>query len=157
MILWILEKTQMLHKSDFKEWFDRYKYPEIAATSAVLLSSQFSRLFDGLTTAFLITFAEYVAFYSVILFISYQQLFKANRLLDKKTSLNEILLIIQNLLLEFGYPAILDFFFVRPICMYWMPIIFGNYFLGIIFGKIAADSIFYGLAIVNYEWIKRKR
>jgi hypothetical protein len=147
----------MFYKSNFKEWFDRYKYPEIAATSAVLLSSQFNRLFDGLTTAFLITFAEYIAFYSVILLISYQQLCKANRLLDKETNLKEILILIQNLILEFGYPSILDFFFVRPICMYWMPMIFGNYFLGIMFGKIAADSIFYGLAIVNYEWIKKKR
>lgn len=146
----------MLHKSDSKEWFDRYKYPEIAATSAVLLSSQFSRLFDGLTMAFLITFAEYVAFYCVILFISYQQLFKANRLLDKKTNLKEILLLFQNLLLEFGYPAILDFFFIRPFCMYWMPILTANYFMGILFGKIAADSVFYGLAIVNYELIKKK-
>jgi hypothetical protein len=147
----------MFNKSNFKEWFDRYKYAEIAATSAALASSQFSRIFDGLTTAYLITFAEYVAFYGVILFMAYQKLVKANRLLDKRTSLKEILYLIQNLLLEFGYPAILDLFFIRPFCMYWMPILTGNYIIGIILGKIAADSIFYGLAIVNYELIKRKR
>jgi hypothetical protein len=146
----------MFNKSNFKEWFDRYKYAEIAATSAALASSQFSRIFDGLTTAYLITFAEYVAFYGVILFMGYQKLVKANGLLDKKTSLKEILFLIRNLLLEFGYPAILDLFFIRPFCMYWMPIVTGSYFMGIILGKIAADSIFYGLAIVNYELIKRK-
>ena len=146
----------MFNKSNFKEWFDRYKYAEIAATSAALASSQFSRIFDGLTTAYLITFAEYVAFYGVIVFMAYQKLVKANRSLDKKTSLIEILFLIRNLLLEFGYPAILDLFFIRPFCMYWMPILTGNYFMGIILGKIAADSIFYGLAIVNYELIKRK-
>jgi hypothetical protein len=146
----------MFNKSNFKEWFDRYKYAEIAATSAALASSQFSRIFDGLTTAYLITFAEYVAFYGVILFMGYQKLVKANGLLDKKTSLKEILFLIRNLLLEFGYPAILDLFFIRPFCMYWMPILTGNYFMGIILGKISADSIFYGLAIVNYELIKRK-
>jgi predicted phosphoadenosine phosphosulfate sulfurtransferase len=48
-------------KTQFKEWFDRYKYVELAATS-VLLGSQFSRIFSGLTTAYLITFAEYFAF-----------------------------------------------------------------------------------------------
>ena len=147
----------MFNKSNFKEWFDRYIYAEIAATSAALASSQFSRIFDGLTTAYLITFAEYVAFYGVIIFMGYRRLVKANRLLDKKTHLKEILFLIRNLLLEFGYPALLDFFFIRPFCMYWMPILTGNYFMGIIFGKIAADSIFYGLAIVNYELIKRKR
>ena len=147
----------MFHKSNFKEWFDRYKYAEIAATSSALASSQFSRIFDGLTTAYLITFAEYVAFYGVIVFMAYQKLVKANRLLDKKTSLKEILFLIRNLVLEFGYPAILDLFFIRPFCMYWIPILTGNYFMGIIFGKITSDSVFYGLAIVNYELIKKKQ
>jgi hypothetical protein len=147
----------MFNKSNFKEWFDRYKYAEIAATSSALASSQFSRIFDGLTTAYLITFAEYVAFYGVIVFMAYQKLVKANRLLDKKTSLKELVLLIRNLLLEFGYPAILDLFFIRPFCMYWMPILTGNYFMGIILGKITSDSVFYGLAIVNYELIKKKQ
>jgi hypothetical protein len=147
----------MFNKSNFKEWFDRYKYAEIAATSAALASSQFSLIFDGLTTAYFITFAEYFAFYGVILFMSYQKLVKANRLLDKKTSLKEILFLIRNLLLEFGYPAILDLFFIRPFCMYWMPILTGNYFIGILFGKITADTVFYGLAIVNYELIMKKQ
>ena len=147
----------MFNKSNFKEWFDRYKYAEIAATSAALASSQFSRIFDGLTTAYLITFAEYVAFYGVILFMAYKKLAATNRLLDKKKPLKEILFLIRNLLLEFGYPALLDLFFIRPFCMYWMPILTGNYVIGIILGKIAADSIFYGLAIVNYELIKRKQ
>ena len=147
----------MFNKSNFKEWFDRYKYAEIAATSSALSSSQFSRIFDGLTTAYLITFAEYFAFYGVIIFMAYQKLVKANRLLDKKTSLKELVLLIRNLLLEFGYPAILDLFFIRPFCMYWMPILTGNYFMGIILGKITADSIFYGLAILNYELIKKNQ
>jgi len=147
----------MFHKSNFKEWFDRYKYAEIAATSAALASSQFSRIFDGLTTAYLITFSEYLAFYGVILFMAYKKLVETNRSLDKKIPLKEIVFLIRNLLLEFGYPAMLDLFIIRPFFMYWMPILTGNYFMGIILGKIAADSIFYGLAIVNYELIKRKR
>lgn len=152
-----IKTKKMFTKSNLKEYFDRYKYAEIAATSAALISSQFSRFFDGLTTAYLITFAEYFAFYGVILFMAYQKLAKNNRFLDKKTPLKEVLLLVQNLLLEFGYPALLDFFFIRPFCMYWMPILTGNYFMGIILGKISADSIFYGLAIVNYELMKRKR
>ena len=147
----------MFNKSNFKEWFDRYKYAEIAATSAALAGSQFSRIFDGLTTAYLITFAEYFAFYGVIVFMAYQKLAESNRFLDKRTPLKEVVLLVRNLLLEFGYPAILDLFFIRPFCMYWMPILTGNYFMGIILGKIAADSIFYGLVIINYELIKKKQ
>ncbi|MEL1255498.1 hypothetical protein AAEO57_17030 [Flavobacterium sp. DGU38] len=145
----------MLTKSNFKEWFDRYKYAELASTSAALTTSLFSKVYSGLTTAYLITFAEYLAFYSVILFSSYKKLQKQNSLLNKKTSTHEIFRLVKNLILEFGYPAFLDFLVIRPFCMYWMPILFGNYFFGIIFGKITADLCFYFFTIVNYELIKR--
>ncbi|MEO7976379.1 hypothetical protein [Flavobacterium sp.] len=147
----------MLTKSNFKEWFNRYKYAELASTSAALITSFFSKIYSGLTTAYLITFAEYLAFYGVILFSSYKKLAKENKLLNKKTSTTEIFKLVKNLILEFGYPAFLDFLFIRPFFMYWMPIIFGNYFFGIIFGKIAADCCFYCFTIINYEIIKKKK
>ena len=145
----------MFNKSNFKEWFDRYKYSELAATSSALATSQFCRTFSGLTTAYLITFAEYLAFYSVMIYKSYKTLSQKNKLENKKTTLKDFTIIIRNLFLEFGYPAVLDFFFIRPFCMYWSPIITGNYFAGIIIGKITADSLFYFLSIVNYELIKK--
>ncbi|MCI9844953.1 hypothetical protein [Flavobacterium pectinovorum] len=146
----------MLKKSNFKEWFNRYKYAELASTSAALTTSLFSKVYSGLTTAYLITFAEYLAFYSIILFSSYKKLAKQHKILGKKTSSPEIFKLLKNLILEFGYPAILDFLIIRPFCMYWMPILCGNYFFGIIFGKISADLCFYFFTIVNYELIKRK-
>lgn len=146
----------MFNKSNFKEWFDRYKYSELAATSAALLASQFSRIFSGLTTAYLITVAEYFAFYGVMVYRSYKTLSATKKLKNQTVSFKEIAILIRNLLLEFGYPAVLDFFFIRPFSMYWMPILTGNYFIGIILGKITADSVFYFLSIVNYEWIKKK-
>jgi hypothetical protein len=88
--------------------------------------------------------------------MAYQKLIESNKSLNKKTPLTEIVLLVKNLVLEFGYPAILDFMVIRPFCMYWMPILTGNYFAGIILGKITADCFFYSLAIVNYELIKRK-
>ncbi|WP_348813943.1 hypothetical protein [Flavobacterium maritimum] len=147
----------MFNKANFKEWFDRYKYAELSATCAALSGSQFSRIFDGVTTAYLITFTEYIAFYGVILFIAYKKIVEKNQQLNRKTPLNEIGLLVRNLILEFGYPAILDFVVIRPFCMYWMPILTGNYFAGIILGKITADSFFYFLAIVNYELIKKRQ
>jgi hypothetical protein len=146
----------MFKKSNFKEWIDRYKYAELAATSSALLSSQFSRILSGLTTAYLITFAEYLAFYVIIIAQSYKKLAKKNQELGQKTTLKETLLLVKNLVLEFGYPAILDFFFIRPFCMYWMPILTGNYLLGIILGKMTADLCFYLPTIINYELIKKK-
>jgi len=146
----------MFNTSNFKEWFDRYKYAELASTSAALASSQFSRIFEGITTAYFITIAEYLAFYSVILFTTYTKLAQTNTSQNKKTNWKEVFFLVRNLVLEFGYPALLDFFIIRPFCMYWMLVLTGNYFTGIVFGKITADSIFYGLAILNYEWIKKK-
>jgi hypothetical protein len=146
----------MLKKSKFKEWFDRYKYAELASTSAALTASFFSRIYSGLTTAYVITFSEYLAFYSVIFISSYKKMTKENKALNKETSTKEILSLLKNLVLEFGYPAFLDFLVIRPFCMYWMPILFGNYFFGIIFGKISADLCFYFFTIVNYEIIKKR-
>lgn len=146
----------MLTKSNFKEWFNRYKYAELASTSAALTTSLFSKMYSGLTTAYLITFAEYLAFYSVILFSSYKKLTQQNKLLNRKTYAREVLSLTKNLILEFGYPAFLDFLVIRPFCMYWMPILCGNYFFGIILGKISADLCFYCFTIINYELIKRK-
>nr|WP_315196958.1 hypothetical protein [uncultured Flavobacterium sp.] len=146
----------MFNKANIKEWFDRYKYSELAATSAALLASQFSRIFSGLTTAYLITFAEYFAFYGIMIYRSYEAVSAENRQKNQAVTFKEITKLIRNLLLEFGYPAVLDFFFIRPFCMYWMPIVTENYFVGIILGKITADSFFYFLSILNYEWIKKK-
>jgi hypothetical protein len=144
----------MLTKSNFKEWFNRYKYAELASTSAALLTSSFSKIYSGLTTAYLITFAEYLAFYGVMIFSSYKKIAKQNKALNQPTTFKDILSLIKNLALEFGYPAFLDFLVVRPFCMYWMPILCGNYFFGIILGKITADLCFYFLTILNYELIK---
>lgn len=146
----------MFNKSNFKEWFDRYKYSELAATSAVLIASQFSRVFNGLTTAYLITSAEYFAFYSIMIYKSYKTKVSENKKNNQKVTFKEVIVLIRNLFFEFGYPAVLDFFFIRPSCMYWMPILTGNYFIGIILGKITADCFFYFFSIVNYELMKKK-
>ena len=126
----------MLSKVQFKEWFDRYKYAELAATSAALLGSQFSRVFSGLTTAYLITLVEYFAFYGVIISMAYIQLSKKSEDLEKQTSFNNLLRIVKNLVLEFGYPALLDILLVRPFCMYWLTILTGNAVTGIMAGQL---------------------
>lgn len=147
----------MPEKSKFKEWFDRYKYAELASTSAALSASLFSKIYSGLTTAYIITFSEYLAFYSVIFISAYKKLTRQNKALNKRITFKEILLLLKNLVFEFGYPAFLDFLVIRPFCMYWMPILFGNYFFGIIFGKISADLCFYFFTIVNYEIMTKRK
>jgi hypothetical protein len=146
----------MLSKLQFKEWFDRYKYAELAATTTALLCSQLSRFFNPLSTAYLITFAEYFAFYAVIVTISYRQLAEQNKDLPQKKHGKTTIVMLKNLLLEFGYPVILDLFFIRPFFMYTLPLLTGNTLTGIIAGKISADIVFYFLTIVNYELLKNR-
>ncbi|MCW2120110.1 hypothetical protein [Flavobacterium sp. 7A] len=146
----------MFSKSKFREWFNRYKYAELAATSTALLCSQLSYFFDDVTMAYLITFAEYFSFYGVIVTMTYIQLSKNTEEVVQKSYFKTVAILLKNLLLEFGYPAVLDLLFVRPFCMYWFPIVIGNIFTGILVGKICADILFYFLTIVNYELIKTK-
>jgi hypothetical protein len=75
---------------------------------------------------------------------------------NKKTSFKAVILIIKNVLIEFGYPAFLDLLLVRPFFMYWLPILTGNALTGIMAGKICADVVFYFLTIMNYGVMKRK-
>ena len=58
------------------------------------------------------------------------------------------------LLVEFGPAEIADTFAVRPLAMYLGPLLIGHLAAGILAGKIAADIVFYALAIVGYELFK---
>jgi hypothetical protein len=58
------------------------------------------------------------------------------------------------LLVEFGPAEIADTFAVRPLAMYLGPLLIGHLAAGILAGKLAADIVFYALAIVGYELFK---
>ncbi len=145
-------------KKKFKEWFDRYKYPELLCSSAAILAAQLHHsIGNSVLTAYVITSAEYLAFYGTVFYISYKQLRKENNKSNKPTTRRDIYVLLRNLILEFGYPALLDFFIVRPFFMYTMPEVLHNRVLGVIAGKIMADICFYIPTIFNYELIKRKK
>ncbi|MGD9803762.1 MAG: hypothetical protein AB7E81_09230 [Hyphomicrobiaceae bacterium] len=65
------------------------------------------------------------------------------------------LVAIKALIWEFGAAEVLDSFVVRPACMYGAMALLGHLGAGIVVGKIAADVIFYGIAIVFYELGKK--
>jgi hypothetical protein len=146
----------MRYKIRLKEWFNRYTYAELAASSTALLCSQLLKEFNPITAAYYITFAEYVAFYIVIVRINYRQLNKKNGNLIPTNSWRKAVTMVKNLVLEFGYPVVLDLLVVRPFCMYTFPMLTGNALTGVIIGKITADIVFYFFTIVNYELLKKK-
>jgi hypothetical protein len=55
------------------------------------------------------------------------------------------------LLIQFGPAEALDSALLRPLSMYVGPMVTGGIGTGALLGKIMADGIFYGLAIISYE------
>jgi hypothetical protein len=58
---------------------------------------------------------------------------------------------VRDMLIEFGPAELVDSFLVRPFFMFLMPSLLDNFTAGILLGKLAADVIFYSLAIGAYE------
>jgi hypothetical protein len=58
---------------------------------------------------------------------------------------------VRDMLIEFGPAEIVDSFLARPLLMYLMPSLLHDVTTGILAGKLAADVVFYGLAIGAYE------
>jgi len=58
---------------------------------------------------------------------------------------------VRGMLIEFGPAELVDSALVRPLFMYLLPGLLGNFTAGILLGKLAADVIFYSLAIGAYE------
>lgn len=62
---------------------------------------------------------------------------------------------IRDLLIEFGPAELVDSLLARPLFMYLLPSLLDNFTAGILLGKLAADVVFYGLAIGAYELKQR--
>lgn len=61
---------------------------------------------------------------------------------------------LRNMLIEFGPSETLDSFILRPALMYAAQLQWGIG-LGTLAGKLAADVVFFGLAILAFEMRKR--
>jgi hypothetical protein len=62
---------------------------------------------------------------------------------------------VRDMLIEFGPAELVDSLLVRPLCMYLIPSLLNDFTAGILAGKLAADVVFYSLAIGAYE-LKRR-
>jgi ornithine decarboxylase len=57
---------------------------------------------------------------------------------------------------EFGPAELTDTLLVRPAAMFLGSLATGNVLVGVLIGKVAADLVFYGLAISSYEFVVRR-
>jgi hypothetical protein len=118
----------------------RYAPAEVAGTLAAVVSAV---AVDGFgvaaATAYAAAIAEGIAFYGVLL------------IRDMRASRRSLARVARGLALEFGPAELLDTLAVRPGAMFLGPILLGGVTTGVLAGKVAADLVFYAIAIICYE------
>ncbi|HNT29405.1 MAG TPA: hypothetical protein PKL83_00455 [bacterium] len=144
-------------KDKIKEWVKRYAPAEVVAICTALLGAGlFHLLFrNSITTALAGTWGENLGYYSVIIWQDTRRQSRDRRATGERYRAQDVLLLIRNLVIEFGPGEYLDSFIIRPGCMYLFPRLTGNVMLGIAIGKIVADVIFYIPTIIAYEVRKK--
>jgi hypothetical protein len=129
-------------------WLRRYLPAEIAGTTGALLAAAIAGGLGGHAAAAVCGAAgEAAAFYAVILV----------RDLRATPAGRDLRGTARRLLVEFGPAEVLDTLLLRPLAMYVGTALVSRVALGIVLGKVAADVVFYALAIAGYELSSRER
>jgi hypothetical protein len=123
-----------------REWLWRYGPAEAAATAgAVGAAIAVGPWAPAAVIAYAGAIGEGLGFYAVILVRELRRCPGPRR----RT--------VAGLLVEFGPAEIADTVAVRPLAMYLGPLLIGHLAAGVLAGKLAADLVFYVLAIAGYE------
>ncbi len=121
-------------------WLRRYAPAEVAAlVGAVLAAGAVDRFGLPAATAFAAALGEGIAFYAVLFVRDFRRR-------------HAVVPTLRGLLLEFGPAEVLDTALIRPGAMYLGPLLIGQVTAGVVAGKLAADAVFYTLAIVGHEF-----
>ncbi|MGQ0672513.1 MAG: hypothetical protein ACT4N2_06475 [Hyphomicrobium sp.] len=140
-----------------KEWTRRYLPSEIIATATTLSGAYGASLVtdNAVAIAYAGTWGENVGYYSAaaIREMRAQNLDETTR---RRRPLAKLKCAACNLMLEFGAAEMIDTFVSRPFFMVLGPSLTGHLGAGIVAGKIAADIVFYAIAIICYELRKNR-
>jgi hypothetical protein len=135
-------------RSKAREWLGRYLPPEAAGTSAALLAVVASEGAGAGGAAVAAAWAETVAFYTFV---------TARELRDRPVRARSAATALRDVVAEFGVAEAADSIVLRPLLMYAFVARLGGLVQGVIAGKLAADVVFYALAIAAYELRLRRR
>lgn len=141
-----------------KEWIARYLPAEIIATVTAILGGSITYMLthNQIATAFAGVWAENVGFYGTIMIRDFLESFRSHTSRNIKYGIGAVTKDLKNILFEFGPSEILDSFVIRPYLMYVFPIMLKDISLGILVGKLAADSVFYVITILSRELTIKK-
>ena len=126
-----------------RAWLRRYLPAEVAGTSAALAAAAVAAAHGVETAVIAAAWAETAGFYAFV---------TARELRGRRVG-NAV----RNVVSEFGVAEAVDTLFARPLLMYAFVAPLGSLVAGVVVGKLAADLVFYGLAIPAYELRERRR
>ena len=132
-------------------WIRRYGLAELLGTTCALLSALTAARLgaNGVTIAVAGAWGEVVGFYLPMLVQELRSQWQTRCLPGA------LWCTMRNLLLEFGPAELLDTALVRPTLITGVVQLVPQLSLGILVGKLLADSIFYGTAIVGRQMSQR--
>lgn len=150
-----LNEVRSTMRQKVREWIMRYLPLEVAGTSTALLGGMAAHYLSGgneIAAAVAGAWCENVGFYGTA---ALRELFhyRAKHKEDKRWWRYPLIFFksVRNLIAEFGLAEAFDTVLIRPAFMYAFQKLSGNAPLGILAGKVAADVIFYGIAVTAYE------
>jgi hypothetical protein len=133
-----------------RRWLRRYLPAEAAGTSAALVAAAVAAR-GGIESAVVAAaWAEALGFY---LFVTVREL----RRRGGARSPRHVAGAVRDVVTEFGAAEAVDTLFARPLLMYAFAAALGGVLAGVVVGKLAADVVFYALAIPAYELRERRR
>ena len=134
-----------------RRWLRRYLPAEAAGTSAALAAAVVAAHWSVEAAVVAAAWAETVAFYA---FVTARELRNRG---GSPRSARRVAGAVRDVVSEFGVAECVDTLFARPVLMYAFVAPLGSLVAGVAVGKLAADVVFYGLAIPAYELRERRR
>lgn len=144
-----------MFKRKLVEWLRRYLPAELSGTLGALIVALIARSVTKNTVviSYAGTWGENLGFYGYAIV---REVRANRRSVTARRSLSVVIWrTVRNLTIEFGPAECADSFLVRPLCMLVGQRETGNLVAGIFSGKVAADVLFYLIAILFYELRKR--
>ncbi len=136
-----------------REWIGRYLVAEICGLAAALAAALAAVAIvpDRLAVvAYASSLGETIGFYAGYLITRYL------REDVNGSARRRLAVILAAAVVEFGPAELLDTLLIRPAAMFAGVWATGHVIGGVLIGKVAADLIFYGLAITSYEMVVRR-
>lgn len=147
----------MALKRKLAEWSKRYLPAEVLSTAITLVSAWLVHQQGGgaLTVALVSTWSGNISYFGYILTADILGSIRAHRIANKQFTATSAMVNLRSLVIEFGLAEAMDSLLIRPLIMYYVPLIIADFTSGILLAKLAADTVFYIPAIVGYELNKK--